>query len=594
MNFPTAARSRALLVVAALAIVIVVVFVLVRLGRRANPSPPEEQAVDVINRSTDLPMVAPIKRDFAAIKERGTLTVLAPYNSTTYFLYRGEPLGYEFELLREFAKERDLDLRMVVVTDRKSLYSLLNSGEGDIAAARLVPTEDDRRDVAFTRALYRTEPALVQQEAPPGEANLPEAVEKALQHAPDEELPEVEINARLITRPAQLANETVTLPEKSEYKRTLIELSDEISGDIHVVEAEAPLGDEALAKRVAAGDVDFTVMQSNLAALKEAEFTNLKVRPVVGRTHSVAWAVRRNAPQLLAELNAWIEEKKNETIFSRLYGKYFVDRRSHRERVASEYLTSATGKLCQYDELLKRHAAELQWDWRLLASQAFQESRFKPDARSWAGATGLLQLMPRTAQEFGVRDARDPEENVQGAVRFLKWLTNYWSKRIDDEGERLKFVLASYNTGAGHVEDAQRLTEKYGGDPRRWDDVSYWLLQKSTQQYAADPVVKFGFCRGVEPVTYVSLILERFDHYKQFVVTETARATRRSAQATKRGEARRARARLDGAQSLSLRPRASSSSKRSTPRRRNVAATPSSYRPRSVPRSRSLSRGERA
>jgi membrane-bound lytic murein transglycosylase F len=218
------------------------------------------------------------------------------------------------------------------------------------------------------------------------------------------------------------------------------------------------------------------------------------------------------------ELNRWIEEKKNGPLFDKLYKKYFIDRRSYRERVTSEYLTSTTGKLCEFDELIKKYAAELNWDWRLLASQTFQESRFKPNAHSWAGAAGLLQLMPGTAREYGVQNALDPEDNVRGAARFLKWLTTRWSTRIPDEGERIKFILASYNCGAGHVEDAQRLTEKYGGNPTRWDDVSYWLLQKSTQQYSTDPVVKFGFCRGIEPVTYVSLILERFDHYKQFVV----------------------------------------------------------------------------
>nr|QEO74668.1 hypothetical protein [uncultured bacterium] len=187
--------------------------------------------------------------------------------------------------------------------------------------------------------------------------------------------------------------------------------------------------------------------------------------------------------------------------------------------MTSEYLTSTTGKLSEYDPLLKQYAVELNWDWRLLASQAFQESRFKPEVRSWAGATGLLQLMPRTAKEYGVTDALDPADNVKGAIKFLKALQQYWGKRIEDENERLKFILASYNAGAGHIEDAQRLTEKYGGNPEVWEDVAYWLLQKSTQQYSSDPVVKFGFCRGLEPVNYVSQILERFEHYKQFVVT---------------------------------------------------------------------------
>ncbi|HWT00019.1 MAG TPA: transporter substrate-binding domain-containing protein [Pyrinomonadaceae bacterium] len=512
------ARTRTGLILAAV-LVFCTALTIFFLTRIINRKPPDiEAAVDPIDRRTDLPMVEPVKRDLADIKARGQLVVLAPYNSTTYFLYRGEPMGYEFELLKAFTKELGVALKVIVVTDRKSIYPMLNAGDGDIAAARLIPTEDDKRNVAFTHELYRTEPALVQQELPPEKANMPETAEKALQPGPDEELPEMELQARRITRPAQLAGETVTLPEKSAYRRTLVELSDQISGEVHVVEMGGRIEDEVLAQKVAKGEVEFTVMQGNLAELKEAEFKNLKVRPIVGRSHSVSWAVRKNAPELADELNRWIENKQNGTLFDRLYKKYFVDRKSHLERVASDYLTSSTGKLCEFDGILKKYAAELNWDWRLLASQAFQESRFKPAARSWAGATGLLQLMPRTAREYGVRDALDPEDNVAGAVRFLKWLTERWAKRIPNEAERLKFILASYNTGAGHVEDAQRLTEKYGGDPTSWDDVSYWLLQKSTQQYSSDPVVKFGFCRGLEPVNYVTLILDRFDHYRQFVV----------------------------------------------------------------------------
>jgi membrane-bound lytic murein transglycosylase F len=411
---------------------------------------------------------------------------------------------------------------------------MLNNGDGDIAAARLVPTDEDRKHVNFTRELYRTEPALVQQEVQPEDAKMQEAAKQALQPAPEAPLPEeLEISARRIKQPAQLAGETVHLPEKSPYMKTLIELADDISGEIHVVELGGRIGDETLAQKVAAGDLEFTVMQANLAELKEAEFKNLKVRPVVGRTHSVTWAVRRNAPELEAALNGWIAEGKNGKLFNALYKKYFVDRKKHVERAGSKYLTSSTGKLCEYDHLLKQYAAELGWDWRLLASQAYQESRFKPDARSWAGATGLLQLMPRTAKEFGVTDIDDPEQNVRGAVKFLQWLTNHWTKRIDDEGERLKFILASYNTGAGHVEDAQRLAEKHGHDPERWEHVSYWLLQKSTHQYSSDPVVKFGFCRGVEPVQYVTSILDRFDHYRQFVVARRAtRPAKRRTQTT--------------------------------------------------------------
>jgi membrane-bound lytic murein transglycosylase F len=489
------------------------------------------EAVDEIVRKTDVrPPAEPVSRDLDKIRERGTLTVLAPYNSTTYFVYRGEPLGYEYELLREFAASEGLALKMVVVTDPKSLLPLLNEGEGDIAASRLVPTPETQAQAAFTSALYQTEPALVQQAEAPASAG--KAAEKALAPGPADPSPEVDIQARLVTRPAQLAGKRVDLPEKSPYERTLVELSDEISGEINVVEL-GELQDEALAQKVARGEVEFTVMQANLAELKEAEFSNLKVRPVIGRKHEVAWAVRKNSPRLLAELNNWIDDKKNAGLLARLYKKYFVDMRGHIERATSDYLTSSTGKLCAYDDLLKTHAAEIGWDWRLLASQVYQESRFKPDAKSWAGASGLLQLMPGTARQVGVRDPLDPEDNVRGATKYLKWLTDFWDERIENEGERLKFILASYNCGPGHVEDAQRLASKYGGDPLAWNDVSYWLLQKSTQKYASDEVVKFGFCRGLEPVNYVDQILRRYGHYKEFVVAR--RVGKRAARAFKHG-----------------------------------------------------------
>jgi membrane-bound lytic murein transglycosylase F len=471
-----------------------------------------------VDEAGDVPLTPPIERDLEGIKQGGTLTVLAPYNSTTYFLLRGEPMGYEYELLKAFSREHGLTLVMEVVKNQKTLYQRLNRGEGDIAAARIIPKQEDETKVSFTHALYRTEPALVQQKAPLDQANLPEPVKTEIASEPADIKPEeIEIHARLLTKPSQLAGETVTLPKDSVYRRRLIELADEISGDIHVVEVGGKIDDEAVINKVAKGDIEYTVVQNNLAELKEAYFTNLKIRPLVGASNRIAWVVRKNSSELLKELNRWIDYKKNGPLFDKMYKKYFIDRKGYKERAASGYLMHETGKLSQYDPLLRQYSAELSWDWRLLASQTFQESRFKPNAKSWAGATGLLQLMPATGQEFGVQNLRDPEDNVRGAVKFLIWLTNYWSKRIDDKDERLKFILASYNCGTGHVEDAQRLAEKYGSNPQDWDDCAYWLLQESKVQYSEDLVVRYGFCRGIEPVTYVSLILKRFDLYRRFV-----------------------------------------------------------------------------
>ena len=469
--------------------------------------------------------VASPATDWATVRARDTLRVVAPFNSTTYFIYRGLPLGYEYELLKRFAADKQLQLKWTVVQNRDSLFRMLADGRADVVAARLIPMPEDSGKALFTRALYHTDPVLVQRKGAPGAAaaKLPEPTDTMLKPGPAERGPKpVSVPARLVLSPADLRGQRVTLPQESPYVPTLLELEDEISGDITVVEVDKSA--ETLVREIAKGNVAYTVVDGNVAKLQGAQFKNLMVQPVLGASKKVAWAVRRDARQLLDTLDAWIDDERSKPVFAQLYKKYYVDQRAYLQRATSPYMSSRTGTLSPYDSLLRLHAPKLGWDWRLLGSQMFQESRFDPKARSWVGATGLMQLMPATARQFGVRSITNPAQNVEGGVKFLVWLDKFWTKRLDDPGERLKFMLASYNAGAGHVEDAQRLAAKHGDDAKKWSDVSYWMLQLSKQEYYADPVVRFGYCRGAEPVTYVAIILDRFQHYKQFVTPDVAAA----------------------------------------------------------------------
>ena len=461
----------------------------------------------------------PVEYDLSQILEGDTLTALVTYNSTGYFIYRGEPMGFEYRLLKEFAEEHDVVLDARVVHDRDQLFSMLNAGEGDVVAARVVPAESDTGHVAYTSALYTTRPATVQRAAPAGSVDAPAPVDTIVE-ADDSVVAAqrpIRIQARLIEQPAGLAGREVHLPSGTFYDDRLIELSDSLGEDITVVAVDS-VSYETLMRRLAQGEIRLMVAPENIAQLRESYYTNLEVTPVIGSKEPVVWAVRENSTELQAALNQWIEQEQE--LINTAYQRYFVDRQGYNERVRSEYLTSETGRLSEYDALFKEEAQEIGWDWRLLASQAFQESKFQPSARSWAGAMGLLQLMPATAREVDVADPMDPEENVAGAVRYLRWLTDQWQDSIPDPDQRLRFILASYNAGAGHVEDARRLTEKHGGDPNSWDDVAYWLLQKSKKAVYNDPVVRYGFARGLEPVTYVSRILDRYSHYLEFVTDD--------------------------------------------------------------------------
>jgi len=467
--------------------------------------------------SDELAVPPPVERDLDRVVADGTLNALMTFNSTSYFIYRGEPMGFEYELLRRFAKDHDLDLKVDVLRDADEILPRLNRGEADVAAARIFQRLVEDTELRYTVPIQATRTAVVQRTGPPSEIEMPELAQDAFELEPETD---AQLSAKLVDTPADLDGRRVHIPNRSPIEDVLVEVLDESTGEIEIVQVRGVASAEPLIRRVARGEIGLTASPEDVARLSGDYFGNLAVRPSLGPEINVVWAVRKNAPQLESALNAWIGQNRDSV--EELYEKYFQDRRGYQERIEDELLTSETGRLSQYDALLREHAPTLGWDWRLLASQAYQESKFDPNARSWAGAVGLLQLMPGTAREVGVKNSRDPEENVAGAVRYLQKVTAAWTPEIPDEQERLKFVLASYNAGRGHVLDAQRLAEKNGQDPKVWENVAYWMIQKSKRAVYTDPVVRYGYVRGLEPVTYVELILSRYDHYLEFVTPETS------------------------------------------------------------------------
>jgi membrane-bound lytic murein transglycosylase F len=486
-------------------------------AKQQAPPPRTETKTKSVEAATPTPpALPPVARDLDAIAESNELRVLFTFNSTGYFVYRGATMGYEYELLERFAKDNKLRLKPVVVRDSRELFEKLNAGEGDIVAAQITPGTNEKR-VAFTAGLYETAPVVVQRTAvvpQTGSKDVNAALARERQETADPQ--SIRVRARLIATPSELAGTQVHLPQTSPYRHRLLELNDELTQDIDVVEVDAT--SDRLIQQLSEGDIAYTVAAENVAALKAGEYTNLVIKPAIGPPQQVVFAVRLNAPQLRTKLDTWIAANKKSGLLPVLYRKYFKDRRGFTQRAASKYLTAETGRLSPYDDWFREYARVPGWDWRLVASQAYQESRFNPRARSWAGAAGLMQIMPATARELRV-NANDPRQSVEGACRYLWKLDQRWSK-IKPESERIKFILASYNVGYGHVEDARRLATKFGDDADKWSDVAYWLIRKSKRAVYNDPVVKYGFARGTEPVAYVDLILERYEHYKAFVVDE--------------------------------------------------------------------------
>ena len=175
------------------------------------------------------------------------------------------------------------------------------------------------------------------------------------------------------------------------------------------------------------------------------------------------------------------------------------------------------GGISPYDHVFKQYAQELGWDWRLLAAIAFSESGFDPNATSWMGARGIMQVMPKTARLFGVdeNDLSNPEVSIRVASKILKELDGIMRSRTGPS-DRIKFVLAAYNAGSGHVTDAIALARKYELDPRVWsENVEQAMLWKMDPEYYNDSVCSNGYCRGTEPVDYVVKVLNCYENYKK-------------------------------------------------------------------------------
>ncbi|MCB1321770.1 MAG: transporter substrate-binding domain-containing protein, partial [Leptospiraceae bacterium] len=323
--------------------------------------------------------------------------------------------------------------------------------------------------------------------------------------------------SQFIRDPIELIGKTVHVRRGSVYYQRLKNLEQEIGGEINIVTVPGDVVTEELIRKVHTGEIDYTIADEQTALINRAYYTQLDVSVPISFSQRIGWVVRKNSPELLKEVNRWLRETKNSGTLAVIHNRYYRDPRGFVQRVESEYYSETGSKLSIYDDQIKAAAKKIDWDWRLLASLIYQESRFNPNARSWAGATGLMQLMPATGLEMGVTQLHDPTQNISAGIKYLALLKERF-QHIENEEERLKFILASYNAGPGHVEDAQLLAEAFDHDPNIWEDnVEKFILKLSNPDYYNNYGVRYGYCRGEEPYNYVREILARADHYRTLI-----------------------------------------------------------------------------
>jgi membrane-bound lytic murein transglycosylase F len=441
-----------------------------------------------------------VYKDLDSIKSEGTIKAFINYSSTSYFIYKGNPMGFEYELLKKYCDFINVELEVIPIKNMDSIFVDLNKGVVDIVAANLTITQKRLQEIKFTDPIIITKQVLVQRK-------------------PDnwKKLKRSELQNKLLQSPLDLINKTITVREESSFFTRLKSLSNEIGGPININTVPGENTMEILIEKVANKEIDYTVADKNIAMVNQWHYPNIDANLTLSLDQKIAWASRSNSDSLTTSINKWLVEFQKTKKFKTLYNKYFKNQKGFNKRINHKYYTLTSGSISPYDETIKKHAPKMNWDWELMAALIYQESHFKNDAIGWGGAFGLMQFMPQTGARYGVDSSSSAEANIIAGTKYINRLNKIWEPQVTDSLERIKFILASYNVGPGHVLDAQKLAEKYNKNAKLWEDVGYFLLHKSEPKYYNDEVVKHGYCKGYITFKYVNEIMERYEHYKNMM-----------------------------------------------------------------------------
>lgn len=432
--------------------------------------------------------------DLPEIYKRGTLIVLAENSSASFFIYKGRKMGFEYDILKEFAEDLGLKLEVKIVKDLDQINNMLVSGLGDIIACNYTVTKNRKDSIDFSIPILQTNQVIVQRKKNYSFGNE---------------------HTHYIHEPLELARKKVFVWDHSSYYSRLISLQNEIGDTIYIQKTSSEEGVEELIEQVSIGAIDYTIAERNIAEINEYFFDNLDATVPVSFKQNIAFGLNKKSPILQKRLNNWLTKFMKQGLYKYIKKKYFSQLNKTVE--GNIHFKPRKGSISPYDIILKQMGEHYKIDWRLVAAIIYHESKFNPNAKAFGGAYGLMQFMPGTGPKFGVYPTSPPEVQIEGGYKYINKIAKLWSK-VENIEDRQKFILASYNAGAGHIIDAQKLAKKHGLNPYKWDKhVETMCINLGKHQYYTDEVVTSGAFRGKFTANYVKKIFERYTTYKGLV-----------------------------------------------------------------------------
>jgi len=410
-----------------------------------------------------------------AIRRSGELVVITDNNAHCYYNYRGQAMGFEYDLAQAFADYLDVTLK-VITPGWDGLFPALEKGRGDVVAASLTITDQRKARVDFSDTYLPIRQHII-----------------------------LHRNNHTIRTVDGLDGRAVHVRRGSSYHERLLQLREE-GIDLEIV-LHPNVPTEELIRQVAENEIDFTVADTNVALLNQRYYPQIRIGFPIEENESLGWAIRKGNDSLRQEINTFWQTIKANGTFDKIYQKYYagVERFDYVDVI--KFHKAVESRLPQYETVIRQEANRHGFDWRLIAATVYQESHFNPRARSYTGVRGLMQLTLRTAAEMGIENRLDPEESIRGGVKYLAQI---YARFVDVQGlDRMLFTLASYNVGYGHVRDAQQIARDKDLPPHKWSSIKETLPLLRKRRYFSQ--TQYGYARGTEPVRFVTRILTYYD-----------------------------------------------------------------------------------
>ncbi len=433
-----------------------------------------------------------VERDLVTIGS-DTLRVIVLADPLTYEQRPKAVSGLEYELLQRFARSHDLHLEVLPMDHPDSMLLALQQGRGDIIAAQWPPRSDRRKWVEFTipyRTVYPTlavlrgDPLAKRSAEPESGAVVDQAIDTAW-----------------ITGWSPFSDPDYRF--EGHAVRTI---------QMH---ADPFISPDDLMMELVMGRHDAMITTDARSSHEAARFPVLEFTALRGPGQPLCFALRRNSPELLGALNEWLADPL-EIEARELFFRAYVGRMPKPGPLRVRKGVPVVGdSISPFDHHFRIHANDMPWDWELLAAMAYKESRFDSTVTSHMGAMGIMQLMPRTAQRLGVDPELGMQDHIRAATRYINKLDTMWMRAIPDREVRLRFVLASYNAGPGHIIDAQRLAEQLGLDPKKWEhNVERAVLLLAKPRYYTRAGMRNGYCQGSQVFHYVRDVVSMYRQLK--------------------------------------------------------------------------------